>query len=100
MAVVTENQGTASLCHLEGKEALKNVHSSFNALKHLIWFAYTMNDSVGDTQEDKSTIFWVEESRCLKEKTSRSRSTCNLSLQLLTIINSEFHFPTSNLSNI
>lgn len=49
MAVVTENQGTASLSHLEGKEALKNVDSSFNALKHLIWFAYTMNNSVGDT---------------------------------------------------
>lgn len=57
MAVVTENQGTASLRHLEGKEALKNVHSPFNALKHLIWFAYTMNDSVGDTQEEKPTIF-------------------------------------------
>lgn len=72
MAVITENQGTASLCHLEGKEALKNVHSPFNALKHLIWSAYTMNDSVGDIQEDKSTILWVEASRYLKEKTSRS----------------------------
>lgn len=54
MAVITENQSTASLCHLEGKETLKNVHSPLNALKHLIWFAYTMDDSVRDTQEDKS----------------------------------------------
>lgn len=68
MVVVTENQGTASLCHLEGKEALKNVHSPINALKHFIWFAYTMDDSVRDTQEDKSRILWAEASRFLKEK--------------------------------
>lgn len=60
MAVITENQGTASLCHLEGKEALKNVHAPFNTLKHLIWFAYTMDESVRDTQEDKSRIFCLE----------------------------------------
>lgn len=105
MAVVTENQGTASLCHLERKEALENVHSPFNALKHLIWFAYAMDDSVRHTQEDKPRILWVEASSYLKEKTH----ACNLSLQLLTkmqvgttvIIQNPmcFHFPTSDLSS-
>lgn len=59
LVIIAKHQGTASLRHLEGKEALKDVHAPFNALEHLIWFAHAMDDPVRDVH-DKPRISRAE----------------------------------------